>query len=57
MKVKIFDVIELLNGKKAIVRKINQFSYDIEIIQNVNSYKLIEIKEKDIKNIVYSNRD
>ena len=53
MKIKLFDVIELINGDIAIVVQIYKNVYKVKII-NKNKTTENFIKNKDIKSIIFS---
>lgn len=56
MKAKLFDVIKLKNGQKAIIKQINkENTYTIEVINNkTNELEKRTIKSKEISKILYS---
>lgn len=56
MKIKLFDVVELNNKQKAIIKKINKGkSYLIEIVSNNKTKKEQNtITDKDITKVIYS---
>lgn len=54
MQIQIFNVVELINGEKAIIKGKEKNSYKVEIInENEKLNNLKEIKEEDIKKILY----
>ena len=50
MKYNIFDVVELISDKKAIISEINNNMYKVKIVET-NESKMI--KEKEIKKVLY----
>lgn len=57
MKINIFDVVELENSNKAIIKeKLENNSFNVEVIGNTGETKgFITIDEKKIRRIIYKN--
>ena len=48
MKYNVFDVVELLDGSKAIITEINKNCYKVKIIDKDDNHQSKTIKETDI---------
>lgn len=58
MKIKLFDVVELNNNQKAIIKKINKGKkYLIEVVsEDKTEIEQKTITEKDITRVIYSRK-
>jgi len=54
LDLKIFDVVELTNGNKAIIKKIDQEEYLVQEFEKNDNTNFRMIMENEIKKIIYT---